>query len=322
MKLKNLFFVSAALVYCGGCAMFKNVEYHTSDGIAIEKLPYKYSFSEEEKTILLSHKDNVFDIKLNRRIAKLNGIKVWLLSPTRMDEQDIPRIHQTNVDNIIKPLLELQQPSPSPVKRIILDPGHGDHDKGAVGKISLEKDLNLKLALKLRQCLEDKGFEVIMTRSDDTFVSLDRRSEFAKEQKADLFISIHHNASIGAPNASGVETYSLSSAGMPSSNGTKGKIPGTLPGNAFDAANVKLNYLIHSNLIKSVGGNDRGVKFARFKVLVNAPCPAVLVEVGFISNVKEEVLLNTEARQNKTADAIAKGIAEYAKAPAAVKTSE
>ena len=238
-----------------------------------------------------------------RRIADFNGVKVWLFHPPVFDKNGVIRIHEANVENIITPLLRRDYTIKS-IKRIVLDPGHGGHDKGAVGKISFEKDLNLKLALKIKDELEKAGFEVFMTRSDDTFLPLDERSSFAKEHNADIFISIHHNAaSVSAAN--GVEIFTLPPAGIASSHENGGKITDALPGNSFDHANINLSYLIYSNIIKNTDLNDRGMKFARYQVLTAAPCPAVLLEAGFISNAKEEALLNNSDIHAKIAEAIA-----------------
>lgn len=315
MKLKLFIFFIAAVIFAGGCAMFKNVEYKTADGIALSKLDFDFYFAENDKKIYLSGQYGTLVMTLNRRIALFNGTKVWLYSPPKFDADGVLRINETDVQKIINPLLQKRYTLKNPVKRIVVDAGHGGHDNGAVGLKYKEKDLNLSLSFKIKSALEAKGFEVIMTRSEDKFLTLDERSEFAKQQKADLFLCIHHNASGVTSKAEGIETFSLSAAGMNSTQDKKGVIPaGTLPGNAFDEANINLNYQIQSHLINNLKVNDRGMKFARFRVLVNAPCPAILLEAGFVSNPAEEISIYSEERQNKTAAAAAEAVFQFAAA--------
>lgn len=314
MKLKKfLFLFAAAAISGGGCTMFKQIEYQTADGIALEQLDFNCNYDENTRKIYLAGAGGTFVMDLNRRISLFNGTKIWLFSPPKFDRDNILRIGVSDVQKIINPLLLKKYSLMRPVKRIVIDAGHGGHDNGAVGLKYKEKDLNLSLSLKIKSALEDKGFEVIMTRTEDKFLTLDERSEFAKQQQADLFLCVHHNASGSTKTAHGTETFSLSAAGMNSTQDKKGIIPtGTLPGNAFDDANINLNYQIQSHIINNISTNDRGMKFARFRVLVNAPCPAVLLEAGFVSNPDEEIASATDDRQTKIAQAVTDAILQFA----------
>ncbi len=313
MKLKKILLLfAAAAITGGGCTMFKTVEYQTADGIALEKLDFDCNYDKNTRKIYLSGANGTFVMDLNRRISLFNGTKVWLFSPPKFDKENVLRIGVSDVQKIINPLLLKKYSLSRSVKRIVVDAGHGGHDNGAVGLKHKEKDLNLSLSLKIKSALENKGFEVIMTRAEDKFLTLDERSEFAKQQKADLFLCVHHNASGGTKKANGTETFSLSAAGMNSTQDRKGIIPaGTLPGNTFDDANINLNYQIQSHIINSIKTNDRGMKFARFRVLVNAPCPAILLEAGFVSNPDEEIASATEDRQTKIARAVTDAILQF-----------
>lgn len=173
--------------------------------------------------------------------------------------------------------------------RICVDAGHGGKDPGAVGQGGLlEKDVALAIARWLKKLLLSLNHDVILTRSNDTFVSLSDRCRLTNAQKADLFISIHCN-SAGVATANGVETFH-----HPTSK--KG---------------IKLATLVHSKLITITGLRNRGIKQGNFQVLRNTAMPAILVEVGFINNLDEEKLLGDPIYQVKCAIAIAEGIKSY-----------
>lgn len=170
---------------------------------------------------------------------------------------------------------------------IIIDPGHGGEDVGAIGVSGrYEKDLVLSIALKLRDALVAKGYQVLMTRSDDTFVSLEGRTDMANATNAPVFVSIHANT-CATPSVSGVEIYHMYN---------------TDPTLAND---------IHDYLLAATGQNDRNVREAGFWVIKYTNMPAVLVETGYISNSDEENFLWDPNNQTKIAAGIANGIAHY-----------
>lgn len=309
MKLKKILFFSLLTIFAGGCTMFKNIEYRTENGIALEKSTFNFTYDEDSRKIYLNGIGGTMIMDVNRRIARFNGTKIWLFTPAKFDNERVLRISENDIEKIIKPLLGKKYYLPSPIKRIVIDAGHGGHDNGAVGLKYKEKDLNLSLSRKIKSALGAKGFEVIMSRNEDKYLTLDERSEFAKAQKADLFLCIHHNASPSTKAAEGVETFSLSAPLVSSTHDRKNIVPaGKLPGNTFDDANINLSYQIQSHIINNLTVNDRGMKFARFRVLVNAPCPAILLEAGFVSNPAEEIAVNTDERQNKTAKSVAEAV--------------
>ncbi len=210
---------------------------------------------------------------------------------------------------ILYPALRKKLPR-HPLKRIMLDPGHGGTDRGAPGPVKHEKDINLAIALKLRQELLSYGFEVVMTRTGDETVSLAERSERCKKYKADLYISIHCNASTNK-SVTGIETWLLAAQGGRSAkeNTPKTKFDS---GNEFDIHNFRLAYEVQRGMKKAFPeSNDRGVKTSRFAVLRNASAPAILMEVGFLSNAKEGRALSTEKVQNKIVEAVIEGLTNY-----------
>ena len=219
------------------------------------------------------------------------------------------------------------------VRRVVIDPGHGGKDFGAPGFIPgvHEKDIVLQIAKRVARKLRDEvGLEVLMTRSDDRYLTLEERTAFANTHRADLFVSIHTNASRD-PRAYGTETYflnlatddeSIRVAAMENATSTKNisdlhSILNDLLKNAKINESSRLAAFVQSGLIRHLAANgyprikDKGVKQAPFYVLLGARMPSVLVETAFISNREECRLLTTAAFQEHLADSIARGIRSY-----------
>ena len=224
-----------------------------------------------------------------------------------------------------------KKPVISKIRRIVVDPGHGGHDPGAVGPNGIqEKDVVLAIGLKLRELLRDElGLDVVMTRSTDIFIPLEERTAIANKVNADLFLSVHANA---APNrtAAGIETYYLSLAKSDKvaqlaakENGTSLEKVSVLQAILFDLmANYKLNDSAHlaeevqKSLHKKARGKfsdvkNLGVKQGPFYVLVGATMPSILVETAFLSNAQEEARLKDPAYQEMTAEGILDGVRAY-----------
>lgn len=226
--------------------------------------------------------------------------------------------------------LTLAQQFQLKVKKIVIDPGHGGKDPGAVGPTGLyEKDVNLKVALQLREELSKTGFEVIMTRDRDVYVDLLERSAIANKNKADLFISIHANAS-PRRSARGIETYYLSPTTDPETMRLAAFENAMTTHNLGDLEYILRDLLLSSKIEESsifaasvqksivavLRGSyeniiDHGAKPGPFFVLVNTSMPAVLVEMSFVSNYHEEKRLRDSAYLGAIADSIARGVAEY-----------
>ncbi|MBP7275875.1 MAG: N-acetylmuramoyl-L-alanine amidase [Kiritimatiellae bacterium] len=215
------------------------------------------------------------------------------------------------LDPLLRPASHLERQG---ARRIMLDPGHGGTDGGtSYGRIQ-EKDLTLDLARKVRARLEAYGFEVRMTRDRDEFIPLELRAEQARTWEADLFISIHFNAS-SESSAHGTETYILSRTGLPSTNdraaAAVSRRRSAAPGNRHDAPSVVLGYYLHRGLLRFSGGEDRGLRYARFVVLREAPCPAALVECGFLSHPGDRARIQDPAHMDHMARGLATGAAQY-----------
>lgn len=174
---------------------------------------------------------------------------------------------------------------------VFLDPGHGGSDSGCIHNGLLEKNVNLAISLKLKGILESNGYRVVMRRTNDSGMSLDDIVNMANRSGADLFLSIHNNASL-SPASTGTETYW-------SANGVKGS-------SQFAAS-------IQSNLVSAIGRPNRGVKSADFRVIKNTKMTAALVECVFVSNPDEANLLKNDGFLNKIAQGLFNGIHSFAK---------
>ncbi len=171
-------------------------------------------------------------------------------------------------------------------RKVVIDPGHGGHDKG--GKIGYiyEKHLALDVSFRLAKYLKDKRISTELTRSRDEFVELEDRANMANKIRDSIFVSIHFNwVSYGGPN--GTETFYYSSAGYP------------------------LAYYIQSTVAAGLGTASRGVKFARYKVLRTATVPAALMEGGFISTATERSRILDPRYRQKLAELIGEGILRF-----------
>jgi N-acetylmuramoyl-L-alanine amidase len=216
------------------------------------------------------------------------------------------------------------------VRRVVVDAGHGGRDTGAIGPRGVrEKDLTLAIAMKLAARLKQLGFEVLLTRRSDVFVSLDERTRVANDARADLFVSIHCNAA-RRRKLEGVETWTLNVSSdryaarlAAFENAEADRTVSDLrmiladlatKANASDARDLAQS--VQSSLVRTLRGRvgrvrDHGVKQALFYVLLGTRMPSILVETGFISNPGEEARLRSARFQNGAAEAIARGVKDY-----------
>jgi N-acetylmuramoyl-L-alanine amidase len=218
------------------------------------------------------------------------------------------------------------------LERVVLDAGHGGHDTGTIGKSGLmEKDLVLDVTLRLGKLIEEKlGSEVIYTRDDDTFIPLRRRTELANEKRADLFLSIHANSS-SAKTIAGTETFFLNFTSSKEDMDVASRENAGGDQSIHDLSDLvkkialqekveesrefaeRIQSATHELTTSSIGRiKNRGVKKAPFVVLIGAQMPSVLSEIGFITNAKEEAMMQSPEYRQKIAEALLKGISKYA----------
>jgi len=243
--------------------------------------------------------------------------------------------------DLVAELLRKIESTPSPpssftkkkgkIIKIVLDPGHGGEDPGALGPGGLkEKDVVLAVAKELASLLEkEPGIKVYLTRDKDSFLTLDRRAEIANQIGGDIFISIHANAAFSRK-ATGVETFVNSryaegegaelvaqrentSVGSKNISREVEVILWDMIQDKYRSESNDLSHLVQKRLSETTGLEDRGVKKAPFFVLRGAAMPAILVEIGFISNPWEESKLKKEDFRKKVARGILEGLKDYLK---------
>lgn len=174
----------------------------------------------------------------------------------------------------------------SPFRTVVIDAGHGGHDRGGnYGKV-YEKHLALDTAMRLENYLKSSGYRTVMTRRSDQFISLSRRCQIANRYSNSIFVSIHYNYT-WKRNVSGLETFYYSSR-----------------------SRALANY-VHAGMHKRVRANNRGVKFARYYVIRNTRNPSILVEAGFVSNYGERSKMKKGTYRDNIARGVAEGIARY-----------
>lgn len=167
---------------------------------------------------------------------------------------------------------------------IVLDAGHGGSDPGAQRSDVNEKDITMAIINKLKKVLEQKGARIVLTRSDDTFISLEERVRITNQVNPNLFLSVHINSLQSISDAHGIETYYQTDRSLP------------------------LAVRVHDSLVSGLGAPDRSVRKARFYVINHTPVPAILAEVGYITNKTERDRLISSEYQIKIANALARGV--------------
>jgi len=257
--------------------------------------------------------------------AEINGVHVALSFPVAGDHGNI-LIAQFDLDNTVRPLLyPARYLAPEKITTICLDPGHGGKDTGNRVRGFFwhnEKTYTLLLALELRDQLRHAGFNVILTRARDTFVDLPVRPAIANKAGADLFISLHFNATPAGKNeVAGPQTYCITPVGASSTDAQgDGADHGPTTANRVEEKSLLFAYQIQKSLVQNLGVNDRSVRRARFAVLRDAQMPAILIEGGYMTHPVEGRKIFSDSYRRQMAQAIVKGILAYQKltAPAAL----
>ena len=255
----------------------------------------------------------VFHARSRRMYA--NNVLVWLHAGTDRNGREWT-VEGVDARLAIAPLIRPHafMPRPRGGRRVAIDAGHGGEDPGAIGPGGTEeKNVTLDLALRTAAILLAQGVEVTLIRRRDETVSLRERVARARSARANAFVSVHLNATRNS-RSSGVETYALTAADYPSTAAAEEAQPG-VPANDQDALNFLLAYHLHGSLVRATNEEDSGVRRARFAVLRNAPCPAALVETGFLSHPLTERRYRQTAFRTAVAAALAEGILAYIHLP-------
>ncbi|MFU8780398.1 MAG: N-acetylmuramoyl-L-alanine amidase family protein [Kiritimatiellia bacterium] len=244
------------------------------------------------------------------RRLEIDDALYWMNGPlVYLDEAW--QISKVDLEQTLAPLVsKMPRPIATQPFVVVIDPGHGGHDPGAVVDDVHEKDIVLHVSLILQKKLAAKGATSLLTRTNDTFIALEERPVVARQLGASIFVSVHANQA-SSSFAAGIESFILPAAGFPGTSNSRAPYQQSLTANRFDIQNLLLADALHRHLIKRTGAFDRGIKRERFAVLRDAPCPALLVEIGFMSNPTDFANLRNPHWIDKLTDALCDGILAY-----------
>ncbi|MBI4023437.1 MAG: N-acetylmuramoyl-L-alanine amidase [Verrucomicrobia bacterium] len=324
--MTSAFFVVAAASYplSGDAAdepAFNTVHAGGRNYINIADFVRYYGFDrnwqQNDQDVTLRAKYRKFQFKLNGRESWINGVRVWL-NDSPLEYRNSILISETDVRKTLDPVLRAWAAPRRKVRTVMIDPGHGGEDQGTQGyRGTLEKRVTLDMAARVEKFIRRSGFETLMTRRTDTYVSLEDRSQLANASEADVFVSLHFNSAKPNPLPKGVETYCLTPVGLASTGSIRRQLGmggfDEEPGNQFDRQNMVLAYVVQQKILKALPeAEDRGVRRARFFVIKATERPSILIEGGFLSNPSEEKRILNPSYRDKLAAAIAEGVKRYA----------
>ncbi len=276
----------------------------------------KHSGVSGGKKIVLTSEWTRLEFQTDRRYFLINGWRVYLGHPALRHGSDL-YISRGDFEHTLKPIVTPRVFTPVPkLYRIVIDPGHGGKDPGTQNKKYglIEKAVALDISKRLQKILSKKGYDAILTRQSDKFIELAERPAIANRKRADLFISVHANATASST-VKGVETFIFTPKNHPSTRNSSVRASDkkVFPGNRNNAWNALIGFYVQRELIKELKTSDRGLKRARMAVLKTLNCPGLLVETGFFTNPSEADKLKSSAYRQKIAESIATGILQYQK---------
>lgn len=286
------------------------------DYVSADNIKQFYRFAKLTRSgpsITLENAKVVLLLKVGSTECKMNNVKFVFSKPVE-EVNSKAYISRTDLAKLIDPVLR-----PNFIKNagtfntVILDPGHGGKDPGALNPYGTEADYNLKVANLVGAQLRKTGYNVVMTRTSDRFLSLQERVNVANAVQGNaLFIAIHFNS--GGRAARGIETFTLSPPGV--AHYGRGIVAADSlqnTGNEHDSANVALATAAHGMVLRALGTNtfDRGIKRARYTVLSGVRHPAILLEGGFMSHPYEARLIHNERYQAALASGMAAAVQKY-----------
>lgn len=289
------------------------------------------------RTITLNRGPHKINLMIGQTLVLVDGIPQHLRHPVDLYQGAIVvpyKFKEQVLDDLFKEPSRLISAAKLKIKKVVLDAGHGGRDPGTMGRSGVrEKDINLDIAKRLKKLLEDEGIAVVLTRPTDKFIPLSARVDIANNSQADLFISLHANAN-RVRGLNGFEVYYISSSIDDSARALSAAQSAelNLESKCFASQSLDLRATLWDMLntynraesitlaqaicktVKS-GLNTRilGIKGANFHVLRGVRMPAVLIEVGFLSNGEEERMLKNDYYRQRIAEDINEGIFSYAK---------
>lgn len=253
---------------------------------------------------LLTPQEEAMVFTVKESFFTLSGTLCSLSFPVKY-QKGLFLLEKTDYTEFLEPILQTSLLPKRKIQHIVVDAGHGGKDQGAASGKVLEKNLNLAMARKVAAILRKRGYTVSMTRTEDETLTLDARCAVAREKKADLFLSIHCNA-LEDKTIHGIEVYVANPPGVPSvGTHTLGKEGAATP---FQKTSALWAYFTQRALLKASGAKDRGVRRKQFKVIIDSPAPAMLVELGYLTNDQERTQLLKADYQDKLAVALCDAI--------------
>ncbi len=262
---------------------------HGIDRTNARLIVYLYNLSRYNEDAFNEEFKNTFFA--NSNITLLPGIGMKLTIPTEPDtfvNTYLGADSKTLKIQVTAPKKTKPPVQNSGIQKIVLDPGHGGSDVGAIRGDITEKAITLDVSKRVQNILEKKGYKVEMTRDTDKTVSLQDRVAFSEERHPDIFVSIHVNSS-EKPEITGIETH------------------------YYRQESMSLAQTVHASLASNIKSKNRGLFKSKFYVINHTTAPAILVEIGFISNAEERAELVSDKRKQATAKAIAEGVENYFK---------
>lgn len=305
------FFIWVAVVSSGAADFQWSVSrFNDRDYVPLSQVQQFYDFtirSGNFEEVRLVKPNKVLVAQLGTHHLFLNNLHFHLSLPLVKDS-GVAYVSRLDLATVIDPVLRPGNIHGANVSTIILDPGHGGNDQGTWSYYGTEKFYALDLANRLAPLLSAAGFNVVQTRSGDTYIGLADRVQFANRHPDSLFISLHFNS--GAATR-GIETFALTPVGVPSSDNQ----PSALdfqpnPGNVHDSENIALATAIHGCIMGGIHLPDRGIRRARFHVLKGIAMPGVLIEGGYLGG-QDAWTINHPSYRQALAECIAAGIVRY-----------
>ncbi len=263
-------------------------------------------YSEEGKVQIMTPRQKLRLFEGLRRL-EINDALYWMNGPLLQIDKEW-KVSQADLENTLAPLVTKTRPEVS--RRpfiVVLDPGHGGQDPGALAHGHQEKDIVLKVSLLLQEKLQEAGITTALTRTNDVFIALEDRPILARQMGASVFISVHANQAASGM-ANGIESFILPAADFPGTSNSRAPYKQSMTANRFDVQNLMLADALQRPMIRATGAFDRGIKRERFAVLRDAPCPAVLIEIGFMSNPVDLANMLDPVWIDKLTDALRDGI--------------
>lgn len=295
---------------------FETVKVGSESYVTVRSVKSCYKFDSMKRTgrKLTLEKANVrIEFLVGQQTVYMNRVKFFFSYSIR-ESKGRYLIHYTDLTKLLDPVLAPERiRQQASFDTVIIDPGHGGHDSGAVSPHGngREKDHALEVGKKLSLLLRKRGFKVGMTRDKDKYLTLQQRVDYANRYPNAVFISLHFN-SASSSQANGIETFTLSPKGVAHyGRGLKASDYTNKPGNNNDSANIALATAIHGNCIKNTGRADRGIRRARYSVISGVKHPAILLEGGFLSNRTDGAYIKRSDYQDRLAYSIAEAVMKY-----------